>query len=66
MGKPIGMAEYDGYPSVGVPKDRKPLSKDEEEKIGMELRENIRRLAKETTIRKEPLHRTAFSKREIG
>ncbi len=34
MGKPIGMAEYDGFPSVGVPKDQKPLSKEEEEKIG--------------------------------
>ncbi len=60
------MAEYDGYPSVGASKDRKPLSKEEEEKIGEELRENIRKIAKETKIRKEPLHKIAFRQREIG
>lgn len=66
MGKPHGMAEYDGYPSAGVPKDRKPLSKEEEEKIGAELRENVRKVAKNAKIRKEPLYKKANKQRKIG
>lgn len=63
MGKPFGMAEYDGYPMPNVPKDRKPLSKEDEERIGAELRENVRKIAK---IRKDPLHRKDNEERKIG
>ena len=66
MGKPYGMAEYDGYPSVSVPKDRKPLSKEEEEKIGTELRENIRKILKDSPIKKDPLYKKADKQRKIG
>lgn len=66
MGKPYGMAEYDGYSFVSVPKTRKPLSKEEEETIGVELRENIRNILKSSPIKKEPLHKKADKQRKIG
>lgn len=43
MKKPYGVEEWDGYPMPEVPKDRKPLTKEEEERIGAELRANILR-----------------------
>lgn len=43
MKKPYGVEEWDGYPMPEVPKDRKPLTKEEEERIGEELRANILR-----------------------
>lgn len=50
MMKPPGMDEWDGYPMPKVPKDRKPLSKEEEERIGRELRENVLKHAKITRV----------------
>lgn len=43
MKKPYGVEEWDGYPMPEVPKDRKPLTKEEEKRIGEELRANILR-----------------------
>lgn len=63
MRKPDGIGEWDGYPSVSVPADRKPLSKEEEERIGAELRENIRELLRTSKIRKETL---TDEQRKIG
>lgn len=37
MKKPEGVGEWDGYPSVSVPANRKPLSKEEEERILAEM-----------------------------
>lgn len=41
MRKPEGVGEWDGYPSTNVPADRKPLSKEEEERILAEMDEKI-------------------------
>lgn len=43
MKKPYGVEEWDGYPLPEAPKDRKPLTKEEEERIGAELRARILR-----------------------
>lgn len=43
MKKPFGVEEWDGYPMPEVPKNRKPLTKEEEERIGAELRANVLR-----------------------
>lgn len=43
MKKPYGVEEWDGYTMPEVPKDRKPLTKEEEARIGEELRANILR-----------------------
>lgn len=66
MSKPYGMDEYDGYPMPEVPKNRKPLSKEEEERIGAELRKNIREILKTSPLRKEPLYRRTNEQRKIG
>lgn len=48
MKKPIGVGEWDGYPMPNVPPDRKPLSKEEEDKIIVELRKRAeKRLAEQ-------------------
>lgn len=41
MKKPIGAEEFDGYPMPNVPKDRKPLPKEEEDRILAETRARI-------------------------
>lgn len=66
MGKPFGMAEYDGYPMPDVPLDRKPLSKEEEERISAELKESIREVLKNSAIRKDPLYKRINEQRKIG
>lgn len=66
MKKPDGVGEWDGYPMPDVPPDRKPLSKEEEEKIGAELRENIRKILKDCPIRKDPLHKEINKQRKIS
>lgn len=68
MGKPHGMAEWDGYPMPNVPKDRKPLSKEEEKKIGAELKANIRKRLEESPPKKtEPLYKRLLSeRRKVG
>lgn len=52
MMKPHGMDEWDP-PMPKVPKDCKPLTKEEEEKIGAELKENVLKHAKITRVVKE-------------
>lgn len=42
MKKPEGVGEWDGYPSVGVPANRKPLPKEEEDRLIAEMHERIR------------------------
>lgn len=42
MKKPIGVEEFDGYPMPDIPSDRKPLPKEEEDKIIAETIERIR------------------------
>lgn len=64
--KPDGVGEWDGYPMPDVPPNRKPLSKEEEEKVGAELRENIRKLVKKSKIKKEPLYEKSDEQRKIG
>lgn len=66
MGKPFGMAEYDGYPMPSVSPNRKPLSKEEEDKMCAELREKAREIAKDAKIRKEPLYKNAKKQRKVG
>ncbi len=41
MKKPSGVEEWDGYPMPDVPSDRKPLSKEEEERLLDEMRSRI-------------------------
>lgn len=41
MKKPYGVEEWDGYPMPNVPPDRKPLSKEEEDRILDEMRSRI-------------------------
>lgn len=41
MKKPEGVGEWDGYPSVSVPANRKPLSKEDEERILAEMDDRI-------------------------
>lgn len=65
MMKPPGMDEWDP-PMPKVPKDRKPLTKEEEEKIGAELRENIRKIVEKSGFRKEPLYEKNDKNRKIG
>ena len=43
MLKPYGMDEFDGYPMPNVPRDRKPIPKDEEDKIIAEMVERLKR-----------------------
>lgn len=43
MNKPYGVEEFDGYPMPNVPRDRKPLSKEEEDKILAEMHERIKK-----------------------
>ena len=43
MGRPGNVYEYDAYPMPNVPRDRKPLSKEEEDKLIEELHERIRK-----------------------
>lgn len=50
MKKPYGVEEFDGYPMPRVPKNRRPLTKEEEAKIGAELRENILKNVKITKV----------------
>lgn len=57
MTKPYGMQEFDGYPMPNVPKDRKPLSKEEEDKILDEM---------EARIRNRIATQEAEKKRKIG
>lgn len=45
MKKPEGVGEWDGYPMPDIPPNRKPLSKEEEERISAQLRENVRKHA---------------------
>lgn len=45
MIKPYGASEFDGYPSANIPKDRKPLPKEEEDKIIEEMKRRIREIA---------------------
>lgn len=48
MKKPVGTEEFDGYPMPNVPPNRKPLSKEEEDKIIVELRKRAeKRLAEQ-------------------
>lgn len=48
MKKPEGVGEWDGYPMPDVPANRKPLSKEEEDKIIAELHKRIeKRLAEQ-------------------
>ena len=48
MKKPIGAEEFDGYSMLYVPQNRKPLSKEEEDKIIVELRKRAeKRLAEQ-------------------
>ena len=53
MKKPYGVGEWDGYPMADIPPNRKPLSKEEEERIGAQLRENVLKHAKITRVVKE-------------
>lgn len=62
--KPDGIAEWDGYQSESVSPNRKPLSKEEEDKIAAELRENVRKILKNATIRKEPLYKKKLKHRK--
>lgn len=43
MKKPKGVGEWDGYPMPNVPKERKPLPKEEEDRIIAEMHERIRK-----------------------
>ncbi len=41
MKKPYGVEEWDGYSMPNVPSDRKPLSKEEEDRVLDEMRRRI-------------------------
>lgn len=43
MKKPEGVGEWDGYPSVNVPANRKPLPKEEEDRLIAEMHERIKK-----------------------
>lgn len=43
MKKPEGVGEWDGYPSVSIPANRKPLPKEEEDKLIAEMHERIKK-----------------------
>lgn len=47
MKKTEGVGEWDGYPSVNVPANRKPLSKEEEDRLIAEMHERIRKRIEE-------------------
>ena len=64
--KPNGVGEWDGFPSVSVPPDRKPLSKEEEKNIRAELKENMRKILKETPVRKDPAREKINTQSKIG
>ena len=66
MKKPEGVGEWDGYPMPDIPPDRKPLSKEEEERTGAELKENIRKIIEKSGVRKEPLYEKNDKHRKIG
>lgn len=66
MKKPEGVGEWDGYPMPDIPPDRKPLSKEEEERIGAELRKNIRKIVEKAGFKKEPLYEKTDEHRKIG
>lgn len=53
MKKPEGVGEWDGYPMPDVPPDRKPLSKEEEDRILEELHERIRKRLAEQQNQKQ-------------
>lgn len=42
MKKPYGVEEWDGYPMPEVPKNRKPLTEEEEKRIREQLKENLK------------------------
>lgn len=50
MKKPYGVEEFDGYPMPKIPKNRKPLTKEEEVRIGAELMANILKNVKITKV----------------
>lgn len=53
MKKPEGVGEWDGYPMPDVPPDRKPLSKEEEDRILAEMHERIRKRLAEQQNQKQ-------------
>lgn len=56
MQKPYGAGEYDGYPMPNIPPDKKPLTKEEEDKIIKEMHERIRkRLAAENQEKRKAI-----------
>ena len=44
MGRPGNVYEYDAYPSGNIPADRKPLPKEEEDRLIAEMKERIRNI----------------------
>lgn len=44
MERPGNVYEYDAYPSGNIPADRKPLPKEEEDRLIAEMKEKIRNI----------------------
>lgn len=44
MGRPDNVYEYDAYPMPNIPSDRKPLTKEEEDKLVSEMKDRIKKL----------------------
>lgn len=44
MGRPGNVYEYDAYPSGDISAERKPLPKDEEDRLIEEMKERIRNI----------------------
>lgn len=47
MKKPEGVGEWDGYPGGNIPANRKPLPKEEEDKLIAEMHERIKKRIEE-------------------
>lgn len=52
MSRPGNVYEYDDYPMINVPKDRKPLPKEEEDKIMAKTIERVRQLKEAQELEK--------------
>lgn len=53
MKKPKGVGEWDGYPSVDVPSNRKPLPKEDEDKLIAEMLERIKKRIAEQEVKQK-------------